>query len=293
MKVYSYLSTGDSYNTLAATFHLGVSTVHYIIKDTCLAIWNELKDEFMPIPKMQDWRKIESEFWTWWNFPNCIGAIDGKHIMLQAPARSGSVFYNYKGTFSIVLMAIVDAQYRFTFIDVGACGSNAAFGLALINGELDIPPPKSLPNWPAGGVLPHCFVADEVFPLRADIMHPYPRASRQHRLSEAEQMFNYRLSHARRIVKNAFGTLAQRFCIFNRRIPLKPKNADKVVKACCVLHNYLMENKDIPTIYNRLNPDQEPYLQDDGAIHAFEHLHGYRSADEVRALCNLFKTYFQ
>ena len=250
---------------------------------------------------MEDWRRIENYFWTRWSFPNCIRAIDGKHIMLQAPARSGSLFYNYKGTFSIVFMAIVDAQYRFTFIDVGAYGLNAdsaifnrsAFGLALINGELDIPPPKSLPNWPAGGVLPHCFVADEAFPIRADIMHPYPRVSRQHRLSEAEQVFNYRLSHARCIMENAFGILAQRFCIFNRRIPLKSKNADKIVKACCILYNYLMENKDIPTIYNRLNPGQEPYLQDDGAILAFDYLHGYRSADEVRALHNLFKTYFQ
>ena len=130
-------------------------------------------------------------------------------------------------------MAIVDAQYRFTFIDVGAYGSNAdgaifngsAFGLALINGELDIPPPKSLPKWPAGGVLPCCFVADEAFPLRADIIRPYPRPSRQHRLSEAQQVFNYRLSHARHRVENAFGILARRFCILNRRIPLKPKNA--------------------------------------------------------------------
>ena len=111
--------TGDSYNTLAIRFHLGVSTVHYIIKDTCQAIGDELKGEFMPIPKMQDWRKIESEFRTRWNFTNCIAAIDGKHIMLQDPARSGSLFYNYKGTFSIVLMAIVEAQYRFTFINVG------------------------------------------------------------------------------------------------------------------------------------------------------------------------------
>ena len=148
---------------MAARFSLGVSTVQYIIKDTCQAIWDELNEEFMPIPKMQDWRRIEREFWAKWHFPNCIGAIDGKHIVLRAPAYSGSLFFNYKGTFSIVLMAIVDAQYKFTFIDVGVYGSNAdgaifnrsAFGQALINGELDIPPPKSLPNWPAGSVLPH------------------------------------------------------------------------------------------------------------------------------------------
>ncbi|KAG5884526.1 hypothetical protein JTB14_029059 [Gonioctena quinquepunctata] len=89
--------------------------------------------------------------------PNCLGAIDGKFITIQAPINSGSEFFNDKKNFSLVSMAPCDAYYRLTLVDVGASGSNhdvrvfknSGFGKAILNTFLDIPSPDdNLPDCP-------------------------------------------------------------------------------------------------------------------------------------------------
>ena len=50
----------------------------------------------------------------------------------------------------------------------GAVFKNSHLGQQFINGQLYIPGPKALPNYPQGGVLPHCLVGDEAFPCRMD-----------------------------------------------------------------------------------------------------------------------------
>ncbi|XP_037513438.2 uncharacterized protein LOC119390007 [Rhipicephalus sanguineus] len=160
------------------------------------------------------------------------------------PPHTGSLYYNYKGTYSIVLMAVVDSNLKFVAIDVGAYGrqsdggtfSNSRFGQALENGLLCLPPPQRLPNDTT--IAPHVFVGDEAFQLRSDFLRPYPG----NRLEDDKRIFNYRLSRARRCVENAFGVMASRFRIFRRTINLLPENADYVVMASCVLHNFLSED---------------------------------------------------
>ena len=76
-----------------------------------------------------------------------MGAIDGKHCQIQCFDQTGSVYYNYKGTFSIVLMAISDADLNFIYVDVGIPGSQNDAGIwsisdfkqALDNGTITFP----------------------------------------------------------------------------------------------------------------------------------------------------------
>jgi hypothetical protein len=84
--------------------------VQNIVVDVCNAIIQELLEGYMPIPTTEKWCEIADAFWNTWNFPNCAGAIDGKHVVITASANSGSLYFNYKKTFSIVLMALVDAN---------------------------------------------------------------------------------------------------------------------------------------------------------------------------------------
>ena len=173
-------------------------------------------------------------------------------------------------------MALVDANYHFIFVDIGNYGSNAdgtlfcksEFGQMYLENELDVPAPKPLPNAPELGNLPHVIVADEAFPLKPNIMWPYPRARNGVRLSHEKQIYNYRLSHARRLVENAFKILAQCWHCFNRRLQLKTETVVKIVQATCVLHNCLREPTDatITARYARLNPDRLDYLGPDGVI---------------------------
>ena len=125
--------------TIAFNYRVGHCTVGRVVCEVAAAIWDVLVPEFMPAPCMEDWLEIAEGFRHLWDFPNCVGSLDGKHVVIQAPDNSGSMYYNYKGAHSIVLLAVVDAHYLFRVVDVGGYGKasdggslyNSAFGEGL------------------------------------------------------------------------------------------------------------------------------------------------------------------
>ena len=58
-----------------------------------------------------------------------VGERDGRHVAIEAPSKSGILYHNYKGTFSIVLLGIFEAKYNFTLVSVGQYGSSNDSGV--------------------------------------------------------------------------------------------------------------------------------------------------------------------
>ncbi|CAH2018118.1 unnamed protein product [Acanthoscelides obtectus] len=189
-------------------------TLRYIIiARTSVVIWKVLQPTYLPNPTKETWVQSARRYWELWNLPNCVGSIDGKHIRIKRPPKSGSEFINYKGYFSIVLMAVSDADGCFLTIDVGEYGRNSDgralkesnFGKKLVNSTLDLPDPSPLPGQDTN--FPFYFAADEAFPLMCTIMKPYPKRG----LTNRKRVFNGRLSRGRKSVECSFGMMSSEF----------------------------------------------------------------------------------
>lgn len=85
-------------------------------------------------------------------FPNYLGAFDGKHVHFQVPSNSGSILIMKVPT-AWILLSVCDADYLFTMVDIGALGCQSdggIFGSSEMYQKIislsDIPKKQILPN---------------------------------------------------------------------------------------------------------------------------------------------------
>ena len=146
---------------------------------------------------------MASDFLSKWNFPMCFGSVDCKYVKITPPSGTGSTFFNYKGDFSIILLAAVDASLKFIYVDIGTNGRISDGGVraksklraAVTNESLNTPPPGIFEHSSTflSGMnveVPYVLVAYEAFPLNHNLMKPYPGTN----LHKEKIIFNYRLS---------------------------------------------------------------------------------------------------
>jgi len=189
---FRYLASGNSQISLAVAYRMSPASISIILKECMAAICKTMGPENLPKPTAKNFSEIAEDYEKKWQFPNCFGALDGKHIRVKAFNNQGSLFYNYKGFHSIILLGLVDANYKFTLVDIGSMGSQSDGGIfakSKISKQI-LEQKDTLPNSKLFGdkLLPPVIIADDAFPLKSTIMKPYPGKY----LTEDKRIFNYR-----------------------------------------------------------------------------------------------------
>lgn len=93
---------------------MGDRTVsNFVVNEIATVLWDTMQPMYLPQSTAEMWKSVALKFEQQWQFPHCIGVLEGKHVLIKKPPKSGKSFFNYKQTFSLVLMALVDTNYKF------------------------------------------------------------------------------------------------------------------------------------------------------------------------------------
>ena len=153
---------------------------------------------YLKVPSTEEkWLSIAEKFECHWQYPNAIGAIDRKHVVIWIPSHGGLHYYNYKHSHSVILIAIANPSYECLYPDEETNGrvndhgisylvNKCGFSKALESQEFSMPNPRCLP----GGVqrIPFVLIGDNTFTLKTNMMKPYPNQN----LTNEKRVYNYR-----------------------------------------------------------------------------------------------------
>jgi hypothetical protein len=116
---------GQQFRGIKFSVYEGKRSISGIIADTTPAIRTTLQLLFLPAPNKSKWKHVAERYLDLWNLPNCIGSLDGKHICTKCFPKTVSLYFNYKGYFSVMLLSYADADALFTTVHVGDVGKNS------------------------------------------------------------------------------------------------------------------------------------------------------------------------
>jgi len=238
---------GMAFRSLAFSYRISHNTIAGIIYDTCDAIWECLVEKHMPFPIAELLEKSANDYEQLWNFPNCVASVDGKHVPIKCPKLSGSRYFNYKGSFSVIRQGLVDVRNKFLSVDVGAYGRQSDSGVlskSNLYQHLEsflFPHPKQIPGTTTK--FPYVINGDQGYPLKDYLMRPYSTDNAT--VCREIEVYNYRHSQARRTVECAFRILVSKWRCLKTEQQVSPEHVDKLFSAACLLHNFITDKEGI------------------------------------------------
>ena len=246
------LMHGVSIPLVANKAAIGKSMVHQILRQVCSAISTNFAHH-IAWPAGRRLARVTSAFQTKQWFPNCIGAIDGSHVYIQAPPNSivAADHRNRYKSFSILLQGVVDTKCYFTSVNIGPPGSlhdSAHFKSSELYRRVEEGTMSGFHDdpmtWPAALPFPPYIVADRGYPLLSWCITPFKTGPMGQPLTAEEAWFNRKHSSTRMSVERGFGILKARFKEIGSKTSLKLDFVPTVVHTCCILHNILLASKD-------------------------------------------------
>ncbi|XP_036139704.1 putative nuclease HARBI1 [Monomorium pharaonis] len=238
-------ATPDSYRSIIHRFNVAkgtaINSVRRVVKALCM-----LSPRFIKWPTENKIQEIICGFFNTSGFPDTIGAIDGTHINIPAPAINPEAYVNRKGRHSIQLQAVCDHTRYFTHIYVGNVGSvhdARVFRLSSLQDYIN--DPIKFPN------NTH-IIGDAAYTLHKHLLVPY---SDNGHLTQCQKNYNFCHSSTRMVIERAFGLLKERWrsllhVLAVNRVDLVPY----YVLTCCVLHNICLLHKDEIEIQDIVTP---------------------------------------
>ena len=148
-----FLVTGETNKGIMYQYRVCEVSVSRFMPEVCQVIIESFMEGYMSLSDFKEkWLSAAKEFEEKWQFPSCVGAIDGKHVPLINPFNTALTYFNYKSFFSIVLLALVDADYKLLYVNVkcqdrisdGGAFKNSELYHLLVNGEINLPGSRQL-----------------------------------------------------------------------------------------------------------------------------------------------------
>ena len=235
------LSTGNSFRSVAKTFAVGKSTAVKITREFCTEM-RRLAPLFIKFQSnrretVQAIEQFKLDYSC--KIPQAVGAIDGTHINIVAPAGEGKVdYFSHKQRYTLATQGVIGANLLFYDIATGFPGSchdarnlrHSSIFRRAQNEEILVKPVDIIQHLQVRPLI----IGYSAYPLLPWLITPFQFGPA---LTRPQKKFNKKLSGGRVRVERAFGILKACWRCLLKRLDNQIENVSTVIITCCTIHN--------------------------------------------------------